>query len=106
MSEKSYLISDNHATFDKAGLIVAFYMFSLSEGDNDILNENNCKKATSVILLLLFHINNENIKTPRYYYNSNLKDFINNKIDTEFALQITLFQKIIDAPYFINREFS
>ena len=115
LSEKPINDCDEHANFEKKGLLVTFNIFSFANNENIIFKENNFKKAESVILFLLFHeclghqkkhINNENSMTPRKHYKSDYKDFDSNDNDTGVALEMMLLGKVFNVKYLMNSKNS
>ena len=115
LSEKSGIICDDYGNFEDASLLVTINMYSFCDNDNYIFDEKNYKKATSVVLFLLFHecfghqkknINNEGKITPRKHYTNDFQDIICEKIDTGSALEKILIGKIANLSYFMNSDNS
>ena len=111
LSEKSFNHCDENANFEKTGLLLTCNIFSFSENEIEILDENNFKRATSIILFLLLHeclghqkknINNGNIVTTRKHYKNDFQDFSFSTADTGNALEILLTGKIVNKKYLMN----
>jgi len=115
LSEKSFNDCEEHANFEKKGLLVTFNIFSFINNENIIFDESNYKKLESITLFLLFHeclghqkkhINNENSLTPRKHYKSDFQDFLSNDADTGDALEIMLLGKVVNIKYLMKSENS
>ena len=111
LSEKSFNDCEEHANFEKKGLLVTFNIFSFINNENIIFDESNYKKLESITLFLLFHeclghqkkhINNEDAITPRKHYKSDFKDFLSNDADTGDALEIMLLGKVVNIKYLMK----
>ena len=111
LSEKPVEDCSEYADFEHLGLLVTIYMYSFCDDEFYNLDENNYKKATSVILFLLFHeclrhqkknINNEKVKTPRKHRKNDFQEFPFEKVDTGSSLEIILMGKIVNMVYLMN----
>ena len=115
MSEKPYADCDEYASINYSSLVPIINMFSFIDDEFYTYDENNCERAKSVVLFLLFHecfghqkknINNENIITPRGHQKINFEDFFNEKTDTGVALEIILLDDIVNIKYLMNSKNS
>lgn len=110
ISEKSRYACEDYANFEKNGLLVTFNIFSFSDQE-EIIDENNFKKLESIVLFLLFHeclghqkkhINNEKAMTPRKHYKCDFQEFSLENVDTGLALEIILIGKVVNIKYLMN----
>ena len=115
LSEKPYIDCGDYANINYSILVPVIYMFSFTDDEFYIYDENTYERAKSAVLFLLFHecfghqkkiINNENIKTPRIHQKSNFQDFSYEKIDTGNALEIILLEEIVNIRYLMNSKNS
>ena len=109
LSEKPVEDCSQYADFEPLGLLVTIYMYSFCDDEFYNLDENNFKRATSVILFLLFqeylgnqkkNIDNEKVKTSRKHCKNDFQEF--QKVDTGSSLEIILIGKIINMVYLMN----
>ena len=115
MSEKPYVDFDEYAFFNYSSLVPIIYMFSFTDDEFYIYDENTYERAKSAVLFLLFHecfgeqkknINNENITTSRRHQNINFQDFFNEKYDNGYALEIILLDEVVSIRYLMNSKNS
>ena len=109
LSEKPVEDCSQYADFEPLGLLLTIYMYSFCDDEFYNLDENNFKRATSVILFLLFqeylgnqkkNIDNEKVKTSRKHCKNDFQEF--QKVDTGSSLEIILIGKIINMVYLMN----
>ena len=109
LSEKPVEDCSQYADFEPLGLLVTIYMYSFCDDEFYNLDENNFKRATSVILFLLFqeylgnqkkNIDNEKVKTSRKHCKNDFQEF--QRVDTGSSLEIILIGKIINMVYLMN----